>query len=126
MESLKTLALLFGGILGTIIVSLLKDELSAWLSKASLGLVRLAAARVPKAERERRAEEWQADVLSWPGTLSRMGRALAILWGARRCYQRTELDREIGYQRNSAVLSATIAVTGAYELIVNGQGVKRL
>jgi hypothetical protein len=63
MATLLTLALAVVGML-------MADEIKAWLPTITQWLLNFAVKRLPEAERERRLEEWSADLQTFPeGTL---------------------------------------------------------
>ena len=58
------------------------DEVKAWLPVVSRSLLHLALLRLPSEQRERFSEEWTADLLDYPGEISRAIRALGMCCAA--------------------------------------------
>lgn len=84
------------GILG----KLAADEIKAWLPVLSRRLLHLAISRLPEEERERYREEWEADLLSYPGEIARCFRALGMYRAStiiRKSARKTVADIMTGY-----------------------------
>lgn len=79
-------------ILTTIIVGLLvgtiskvaADEVKAWLPSLSRWLLAVAVSRLPESEMERYREEWEADLLTYPGEIFRCFRAIGMYRASRK------------------------------------------
>jgi len=75
-------------ILTTVVVGItakiVADEAKAWLPSLSQRLLKFAVSRLPEELRERYTEEWTADLLSYPGEISRCFRTLGMCWAGLR------------------------------------------
>jgi len=96
MAALVTLALAVVGIL-------MADEIKAWLPTVTQWLLNFAVKRLPEAERERRLEEWSADLRSFPEGAIKCLRAfdlsrasMSIRWSYRRGYIASQAIRHLG------------------------------
>jgi hypothetical protein len=78
MAILKIIAVLIGSASGKIAA----DEAKAWLPVFSQRVLDVALLRLPSEQRERFREEWTADLLDYPGAVSRVIRALGICCAA--------------------------------------------
>ena len=70
--------------LSLVFIPLLVGEVTGWLPWLTSQVVRASTRRLPAAERERYAEEWQAELKAWPGgDLTRLLFAVRIFVSAR-------------------------------------------
>jgi hypothetical protein len=70
------------GVICTIGIGLLKDEVAAWLPRLTSWIIRCAARRLPDEQHERYSEEWASHVADYPGNLSRLFQSLMCFRGS--------------------------------------------
>lgn len=79
MGFLMTIITAIGGMLGAIVLGLVKDEATAWLPTLNRAILAAAIRGVPSEEKKRYAEEWSAHVAEYPGKISQILQALRFL-----------------------------------------------
>jgi len=107
-----------GGFLLAVLSKLAADEIKEWLPKLSSLIVRVAALRLPPHERDRYQEEWEADLLEYPGGIVRTMRALGFIVAAQRM-QVDGMATRFGLCWNTAYLAfQTVRVMLWMELVI--------
>lgn len=76
------LVTLLGSLISSVTSRLVADELKAWSPSIVQKLISMAVAKLPETNRERFSEEWQSDLDSIPGDLSKIVYALGLISAA--------------------------------------------
>jgi hypothetical protein len=102
-------------ILVGVATGLVAAEIYAHAEPAARWLVRMAAARLPNDERERRQEEWLADLDNMPGAIEKLGWGAGCHWAATLANTRIWMLRteERRYERLKRRVRAEIVRLGA-------------
>lgn len=90
------------------------DEAKAWLPAISSWLLHIALLRLPSDQRERFKEEWSADLLEFPGEVSRTIRALGMCLAACRMRIASNAAVEKSHQEKHVFLRKSLQLAGTF------------
>lgn len=100
-----------GGVIGTIFLGLLKDEVTAWMPWLHKLTLSVALRQVPEEQRERYEEEWASHIAEYPGNLSKLYQSMTMLMAGIRLKQR---QKTVTFADVEGVLNKSIVASVVY------------
>lgn len=106
MGTALTILAWVGGVIGAVVLGLLKDEATSWLPRLNKFILSVAVNRMPSEKRERSREEWAAHVDEYPGKISQLFQCLKFLKASDQfiAIDAAEIDRNLRYTGYAMIL----------------------